>query len=194
MKLTTRAQCLVFIALASLMVATRGHHFSTAISLPSASLAVFFLAGFYLRSMLTLPVLIALAGGLDVASVLWGGVSAECFGPSYPFLAIAYSALWLGGRWVETQYQPSLSRAMPMLATLAAALLASSFISHLFSSGSYYLLSGSFENPSLTEFGARIARYYPASLQSLAFYVGSAAVIHLTLHLANRISRSGEIS
>lgn len=60
----------IFVSLAVLMIVTRGHHFTSATALPSASLAVFFLAGFYLRSLIALPILIVLAGALDVAAVM----------------------------------------------------------------------------------------------------------------------------
>lgn len=40
--------CLIGLTLAALMALTRYGHFGSAVSLPDASLAVFFLAGFYL--------------------------------------------------------------------------------------------------------------------------------------------------
>ena len=50
-------------------------------------------------------------------------------------------------------------------------------MSELFSSGGFYFFSGRFE-PNLAEFGARIARYFPSSLATLAFYVAVAAIVH----------------
>ena len=48
MNLSTRNQLLIGLALAVLMAITRGHHFAT-VNLPSASWAVFFLAGVLLK-------------------------------------------------------------------------------------------------------------------------------------------------
>jgi hypothetical protein len=46
-----KTQLLLSMALLTLLLATRGHHFASAFSLPSASWAVFFLAGFYLTKV-----------------------------------------------------------------------------------------------------------------------------------------------
>ena len=52
--LSTRTQVLIGIALALLLAITRGNHFAT-LNLPSASWAVFFLAGVLLRRVGYLP-------------------------------------------------------------------------------------------------------------------------------------------
>ena len=62
----TRA-IVIFVALATLMAATRFNHFGSAVSLPDASLAVFFLGGLYLSrsargSMMIFAALILEAG------------------------------------------------------------------------------------------------------------------------------------
>ena len=78
-----RAQIVIGIALATLMAVTRGHHFGTLEHLPSASWAVFFLAGLYLSSRWVFPALLAEAALLDVAAVTWGGVDNFCVSPAY---------------------------------------------------------------------------------------------------------------
>ena len=59
MNLTPRTQLLIGLALALLMAMTRGQHFAT-LNLPSASWAVFFLAG-VLLALVTARITIALA-------------------------------------------------------------------------------------------------------------------------------------
>ncbi|WP_234406193.1 hypothetical protein [Methylobacillus glycogenes] len=54
---------------------------------------MFFLAGVYLRPVWAFPALLALAGGLDLAAVTWGGVDNFCTSPAYGFLLPAYGTL-----------------------------------------------------------------------------------------------------
>lgn len=168
-------QIIIGLGLAALLVLTRGHHFASINHLPSASWAVFFLAGVYLRPVWAFPALLALAGGLDLAAVTWGGVDNFCTSPAYGFLLPAYGTLWLGGRWFAKHYR----FAVQSVLTLAATVVASSFVCHLFSSGGFYFFSGRYTNPTLAEFAARIAKHYPSSLGTLAFYVATAAIIHI---------------
>ena len=58
--LSQRQQLIVAALLALLMVMTRGHHFADINVLPSASWAVFMLAGFYLASKLWFPVFLGM--------------------------------------------------------------------------------------------------------------------------------------
>lgn len=90
---------------ALLMVATRFHHFGTALHLPDASMAVFFLAGLYLRRHLAFVGFMVLAVALDWAAISYAGVSDFCVTPAYSFLLPAYAALWYGGRWYAGQLQ-----------------------------------------------------------------------------------------
>jgi hypothetical protein len=92
-------QIIIGIVLAVLIIATRGHHFASINSLPSASLAVFFLAGLYLRPTWVFPSLLALCAGLDFSAITYGGVSSFCVTPAYGFLLPAYGVMWLAGRW-----------------------------------------------------------------------------------------------
>lgn len=170
-------QILIGIVLTALLILTRGHHFATINHLPSASWAVFFLAGVYLRPIWVFPALLAVAAGLDFAAVTWGGVDGFCTSPAYGFLLPAYGSLWLGGRWFAKHYQ----FAFKSIATLAASVVASSFICHLFSSGGFYFFSGRYADPALAEFLPRITKYYPSYLGTLAFYVAIAAIIHIVV-------------
>ncbi|NOX09105.1 MAG: hypothetical protein GXP22_06405 [Gammaproteobacteria bacterium] len=168
------------------MVITRGHHFASLHDLPGASWAIFFLAGVYLRSAWALAGLFALTWLLDFSAYAWGGGSRFCFSPAYVFLLPAYSALWLAGHWYARQYQFEWRTLLPLVISV----LLGAFACEVFSSGGFYFFSGRFAEPTLAEFGVRLLRYFPGYLQSLAFYVGIAAMIQ-GLFLVTRHSRVG---
>lgn len=175
--LSNRNQLLIGLALALLMIATRGHHFASLEHLPSASWAVFLLAGLYLRPMWVFPALLALAGFLDYVAITWGGVSSFCVTPTYAMLLPAYGTLWLAGRWYARHYSFEWRTIVP----LSLAVLIGTTVCEVISSGSFYFFSGRFVDTNVAEFGARLVEFFPASLQSLLFYIAIAAVIHILL-------------
>ncbi len=181
-----RAELVIGLALAGLMTLTRSHHFASALHLPDASWAVFFLAGAYLRPAWALPALLALAAGVDLAAIRFGGVAGSCLSPAYVLLAPAYGALWLAGRWYARRHRLAWSTLGP----LGLAVTAGTLACELLSSGGFYFLSGRFAETGLAEFAARLLRYFPADLQAVAFYVGLAAVLHLVLALARGAGRA----
>jgi len=182
--LTTRNQLFIGIALTALMIATRGHHFASLEHLPSASWAVFFLAGLYLRPLWIFPALLALAGFLDYAAITWGGVSSFCVSPAYAMLLPAYGALWLAGRWYAKRYCFEWSTVMP----LSLAVVAGTTVCELLSSGAFYFFSGRFVDTTFVEFGARLIKYFPGSLQAALFYIAIAAMTHTLFVLARNAS------
>jgi hypothetical protein len=195
--LPNRNQLIIGTGLALLIVATRGQHFATLNSLPGASWAVFFLAGVYLRPVWALPAMLALVWGVDFFPHLQSGASlteivgggeAFCLTPAYVFLLPAYSALWFAGRWYARQYRFEWRTLLP----LTAAAFAGAASCELFSSGGFYFFSGRFAEPGFAEFGARLVKYFPSSLQSVAFYVGIAAVVHALFGLARGAARTAE--
>ncbi|ALP52895.1 cobalamin ABC transporter [Candidatus Tenderia electrophaga] len=177
MTLTTRHQWLIGLGLVLLLIMTRGHHVASVAALPSASWAIFFLAGVYLSSRWAFPALLAGAGLLDFAAVTWGGVSSFCISPAYGFLLPAYGALWLAGRWYARCYSFQWRTLMP----LGVSLLGGATLCELLSSGGFYFLSGRFAEPTLAEFGGRLLQYFPGMLTNLLVYVGGAALIHLAV-------------
>lgn len=177
--LSTRHQAAIGLGLAALLIATRGQHFATLHSLPGASWAVFFLAGIYLRPLWALPALLALTWFLDFAAFTWGGASGFCLTSAYVFLLPAYAALWLAGRWYAARHRFAWATLMP----LAASVFVGAAVCELFSSGGFYFFSGRFAEPTVAEFGTRLAKYFPPYLGSLVFYVGIAAVVHALLGL-----------
>ncbi len=167
-------------ALALLIAATHGHHFATALHLPPATWAVFFLAGFYVRRAWVFAALLAEVVAIDYFAITVGGVSSFCVSPAYGFLLPAYGTLWLAGRWFANRYSLSLS-ALP---ALSASLLGSAALAEMFSSGGFYFFSGRFADTSLAEFGSRLVKYFPHTLESFAFWMGIAIVVHVAFALS----------
>lgn len=180
MNLTRNQQLGIGLALMALMAVTRGHHFASIEHLPSASWAVFFLAGFYLRRAWVFAALLAEAAFIDYAAITWGGVSSFCVTPAYAFLLPAYGSLWLAGRWFAQRYALSWKTLLPF----GGSLLVGTTASELFSSGGFYFLGGRYPDPTLVEFGARLLKYFPQMLQSFGFWMGVAVVVHLAFAFA----------
>lgn len=183
----SRSRILIGLALAALMAATRGQQFAPlAHHLPDASLAVFFLAGLYLRSIWGFPALFGLATVIDLTAIGWGGVGGYCMTPAYWMLVPAYGVVWGMGRWSAGR----LELAKDSLPLLFGALLVGGVLSEVFASGGFYLLSGRFADLSTLELLGRFATYMPATLLHLMVYVSLAAVVHLTLARALPGARS----
>lgn len=173
--LSFRAQIIVGVTLVTLMAATRGHHFAALEHVPSASWAVFYLAGAYLGPFWVFPGLLAEAAFLDFAAVTWGGVSNFCVSPAYVFLVPAYGALWLAGRWYGGMRRDMAAA----LCSLGTSLIVGTVVCELISSGSFYFLSSRFHQPNLFQFALRFVEYFPRSLSATVFYAGTAGVLHL---------------
>lgn len=187
--LPLRYRYLIGLLLVILMVTTREYHFASLHNLPGASWAVFFLAGFYLRSVRSLAGFLLLALALDSAFYFTAAPGNDfCLTAAYSFLLPAYSALWFTGRWFADHY----TFTWPSLAKLPVYLLAGALTCEFFSSGGFYFFSGQFEDTTLTEFWQRSLYYFPRYFQSLLFYVGTAAVLHILFAL-NQQSYSNRI-
>jgi hypothetical protein len=174
MKLSPLTQLLIGIALAGLLAMTRGQHFAT-LNLPSASWAVFFLAGVLLTPRWVFPALFLEASLLDFAAVQWAGVSDWCLSPAYWLLIPAYGSLWLGGRLYAGWQRDRLSS----LVVLGVCVALSALVCYVFSGGGFLYFSGRYPEPSLAMLGERIAVYYPRYLASLTLYVGMASIFYI---------------
>ena len=184
LSLSKRQQFIIGLLLIALMAFTRGHHFSTINHLPSATLAVFFLAGFYVSSKWFMPILFAEAALLDYAAITFGGVSSYCVSPAYAMLIPAYGTLWLAGHWYAKQYQFNWQSLLP----LSLSVIFTTAISKVFSSGGFYYFSGRYAEPTMAEFGQRFLNYFPSSLRNVAFYIALAVAFHVIAVLAGRSS------
>ena len=164
----------VALLLATGMAATRFHHFGSAMHLPDASLAIFFLAGFYLRPALFLPAFLAEAALIDYIAIAHAGVSDWCVTPAYGFLIPTYASLWFAGRWYAARHQHH----WRTLVALVGALAIGTSLAFLISNGSFYLFSDRFPNINWTEYATRVARYFPPYALSTLMYVFFAAALH----------------
>ena len=169
LNLDPRSQWALLAVLAALMILTRGQHFASLDALPSASWAVFFLAGVLVRPLWAFPALFGLAFGLDAAAVGWAGVSDHCFTPAYAALVPAYGSLWLAG-----QHRDRLASLRPLALSVGSGAL----VCYLFSGGGFYFFSGREAAPSLSGFVPRVVEYLPRYVSSLSLYVGVAALVY----------------
>lgn len=173
LELSKRSQLAVGVVLVLLMAMTRGSHFSL-VNLPSASWAVFFLAGVLLRPRWVFPLLFLQASAMDIMSVGWINAGHHCMTVAYWMLVPAYGALWLGGRLYARWHRDQLQTLLVLVPTV----LTSALVCQLFSSGGFYFFSGRYPDPTLVGMLERIATYYPQYLSSLALYVGMATFIY----------------
>lgn len=177
MTLKDNKNLLIGLALIALMAATRFDHFGSAVSLPDASLAVFFLAGFYLARW-ALPLLLLEAVAIDFVAVNAMGVSDWCITPAYSFLAAAYGAMWLAGRWYRRGHALTWRSLLPLAGAAVTATLAAFFISN----ASFYLLSGYFADMSAADYAAAVAQYLPGYLRGALIWLALAGTVHVLLH------------
>lgn len=162
-------------ALMLLMVLTRSSHAGTAVDLPDASWAVFFLAGFYLRSAILFPAFMLAAWLTDLSAVNVGGVSDFCLTPAYFMLVPAYGALWLAGLWYAGVHRERFSTIAP----LSGAFMLGVAVCELFSSGGFYLFSGYFRELTWSEYLERTVAYFPSFLTTAVLYLVLAVCAHL---------------
>ncbi len=170
----TPPRFVITLLLAATMVATRFHHFGSALHLPDASLAVFFMAGFYLTGMLAFSVLLVAAGLIDYFAITVGGVSDFCVTPAYWFLISAYGVMWFAGRWSASKVQMRWQSLLPLFGSLFVA----SGIAFLISNGAFYMLSGRFPDLSWVQYSERVASYYLPYVTAALGYVAFAAFTH----------------
>lgn len=179
-------QTFIGVVLAALVLITRGDHVAALNNLPAASLAVFFLAGLYLRPTWAFAAFLALCVSSDFYATTAGGVSSFCVTPSYGFLLPAYGVLWLAGRWFNNQYSFSSKAILPLVASVAT----SATISELFSSGGFYFFGGRYADPTFAVFGERLMKYFPQQLEGIGFWLGTALIVHIVFTVANSKNRA----
>lgn len=180
----------IFAALAALMAATRFNHFGSAVSLPDASYAVFFLGGLYLArsARLSIAVFIALlleAGWIDYYATSVQGISDWCMSPAYWFLIPTYGSLWLAGRWSASR-DAGHSMDGKGLAGLGAAAWAASSFAFVFSNATFYLFSGRFAEMDAAEYTSRVAQYYVSYVSVALLYIACAVAMHMVVDIVNK--------
>ncbi len=177
----------VLLGLVLLMSATRFHHFGSVNFLPDASLAVFFLAGFYLikssapaakaakrflsGNAAVFAVLFVAAVAIDYVAVNFGSVSDWCITPAYLFLLPTYAVMYLAGGWCRRFKEQQFTGALQT----AVVLVGSASLAFLVSNVSFYLFSGRFTDMSWLTFGNGVFQYYLSYVGYALLY--SAAVL-----------------
>lgn len=160
------------VPLLMLMLATRSSHFASALSLPDASRAVFFLGGFYLARKY-FGVLLGTAIAMDFISMAMGG-SRACLTPGYLLIVPAFAVLWFGGEWLRKAN----SRDFMFFVKAVAFWWVCASISYAMTSAGYYFLSGKFADPSLPVWFARMQTWYAMFVAQPMMYLIAAAVVH----------------
>jgi hypothetical protein len=189
----------ILLGLATLMAATRFHHFGSVTFLPDASLAVFFLAGLYLTTQTRLAsgaaipsrttfarwlsaasifvFLLLEAGLIDYLAIRYGGVSDWCVTPAYWFLIPTYAVMYFAGGWC-TRFEP-LTKSGAV--KTAGVLLAASATAFLISNGSFYLFSDRFTEMNWMAYTDRTTPYLLSYVAYTVIYSGLALGLHLVL-------------
>jgi hypothetical protein len=182
----------IFALLAALMAATRFNHFGSAVSLPDASYAVFFLGGLYLSrfaraSVAAFSVLIIEAGLIDYYATSVQGISDWCMSPAYWFLIPTYGSLWLVGRWFAPRdVMNGHTMEGKGLSALALAAWAASSFAFAFSNATFYLFSGRFAGMSTVEYASRVAQYYVSYVSMALLYIACAVALHMAADIISR--------
>lgn len=176
-------------ALTILMALTRSDHFGSAISLPDASLAVFYLAGIFTGGVMSLGILLAEAALLDYVAITHWNVSDYCISPAYIFLIPTYATVFLAGHWSKKYTSFKTSDVSIQLVLL----FASATIAFFISNGSFYWLSGKFPDLSIVEYAERVAKYYPAYVSSTLIYSCSILLATKTFNMLNKEKETPEV-
>jgi len=163
----------IMAALALLMAATRFHHEGTAFSLPDASLAVFFLLGWYGGGPLAFAGFFLAACAIDYAAIAHMGVSDYCVTPAYGFLIPTYAALWWAGR---RSGRAHVGDALPW-GRIALALPLATTVAFVISNGSFFLLSGRLDGADWVAYSLGVLRDYPGYLGAAVIYSGCALAL-----------------
>ena len=172
------------IALIGIMALTRFHHFGSAFSLPDASIAVFFLAGFGLSTFGLLGLLLIEASLIDYVAITQFNVSDYCISPAYIFLIPTYAAMWFAGYYARLFDGLSFSGS---LKTFGLASVATT-LAYIISNGSFFMLSEHIIEHSWKHYVSQFAAYYPPYVTSSLIYIG----IGLLLVKLWQASRSGQ--
>lgn len=178
----------VLVSLLIAMVATRFHHFGDLLHLPDASMALFFLGGFYLRRYALYALMLGVAVLIDYVAIAQQGLSFfqhYCVTPAYYGLLLAYFVLWQAGRWIAGRRQDgAVALAQVWLVGVAAAVL-----SFLISNGAFYWFGGRYPDPNWNQYLARAGQWGPLFVRTTAAYLAVALGIHYVVMRLRRPQR-----
>ncbi len=165
------------------MALTRFNHFGSSVSLPDASLAVFFLGGLYLArfsgALWVFTALLGEAALVDYYAISVQGTSDWCVTPAYGFLAFAYAAMWFAGHWFASRYTLTGKSLLNLFAVVTVA----SAIAFVIANTSFYLFSGRYAEMSATEYTSRVAQYFGSYVAVALLYVACAVAAQMVFAL-----------
>ena len=180
----------ITIALVLLMTLTRFNHFGSSVSLPDASYAVFFLGGLYLGRVRAALAILALlmfeASLIDFYAINFQGISSYCVTSAYSFLVFAYGSLWLGGKWMASYSDASISGFAKLILGSAVAGAVAFIIANM----SFYLLAGYFDTMSIMEYISRVSQYFGSYVAITTMYVGIAISIQFISNIGIHINKN----
>jgi len=193
MKIIQNKTTWIAAALVSLMALTRYNHFGSAVALPDASYAVFFLGGLFLGrsrgALAVLAVLMIEAALVDYYAINFREVSGWCVTSAYSFLVFAYGALWFIGRWYAPRHELTLKGMAGLLFAGAVAGSAAFIIANV----SFYLLAGYFDSMSVFQYVSSVAQYFGPYVAVAVFYIGAAAGVQMLFSLLDHKSRQADV-
>lgn len=182
MRSSLRLNLLKATALTCLVLFTRSGHFGSAIALPDASLAAFFLAGLWLQGFWGFALLLGVAGLADQIAFA-EGVSDWCMSPAYGFLIPAYACLWWAGRTsrkLQWRRRPDLLRSLGYF-------LAATSAAFVISTGSFFLLSDYFREMSPLVYWRESVHDFPAYASwALAYALAGVIAAETLRHSSQR--------
>jgi uncharacterized membrane protein YeaQ/YmgE (transglycosylase-associated protein family) len=148
-----------------LMILTRGSHITTPYSLPDASLAIFLIGGIYLKNFRFFIALFLLGLFIDFGASALNPKLGFCLTNGYWGLIPAYASLWICGYFLKKQkYLQKLSIFIPSISVAVV-------VAFLISTHTYYLFSGRFGSPSITESLLHGWEYLPQYFLSSFIYI-----------------------
>jgi hypothetical protein len=194
MKIFDNRTWITIACLALAMALTRFNHFGSSVSLPDASLAVFFLGGLYLSKFSgarwVFVALLLEAALVDYYAITMGGTSDWCVTPAYGFLAFAYSAMWFAGNWFAPRHAPTGRSLFEILVVVTAATTLAFVISNV----SFFLFSGRYAQMSAFEYASRVVQYLGSYVAVALMYVACAVAAHrVVLLLKGKVSSGSHV-
>jgi hypothetical protein len=153
-------------ALIGLMLATRVHHFGSALSLPDASLIVFFLSGLFFNRLPLFIFLLLEAALIDYVVISQFNVSDFCVSAAYIGLIPTYGVMWLAGDYCKKYKAMTRSEMYAQFVILFLGTTAAFLISN----GSFFLFSGKNGDLSWAHYLNEIGLYYPPYVSSTLIY------------------------
>jgi hypothetical protein len=174
--------------MAFLMLLTRGSHVLTQVSLPDASLAIFLLAGLYLRKAIWFVLFVVLATVIDFGAAAIDSIQAFCLTDGYWGMLPTYAVMWFAGIWLRKQ-ENALELTKLMLAGIV-----STFLAFVISTQTYYIFSGRFPAQGVMESLQHGWEYLPSYMGFTMAYLVFFWVLMKgisKLNIVNKVARHG---